>query len=154
MNGGALVTPFIAGAIYDHAGYYAVWGVCLGVIGFDFILRMTMIEKSRAKKWLEHQGTDFRETRSTSAMVGNTETDRLLSNDTGSDTTISSQETQTAYGTPHTNEPISSVGGSQQPRETWLARTFPAMTILLRSPRIFFSCRLRMFHAHHVDLII
>lgn len=39
MNWGALVAPFVAGPIYYHAEYHAVWGVCLGVVGLDFILR-------------------------------------------------------------------------------------------------------------------
>lgn len=52
MNGGNLIAPFISGAVYDHVGYYAVWGVCLGLIAFDFVLPLGTIGKSMARKWL------------------------------------------------------------------------------------------------------
>ena len=53
MNGGALIAPFLAGVIYDHAGYYAVWALALSVIGFDLILRLAMVEKSVSRQWLK-----------------------------------------------------------------------------------------------------
>ena len=53
MNGGALVAPFLAGVIYDRAGYYAVWALALSVIAFDLILRLAMVEKSVARQWLK-----------------------------------------------------------------------------------------------------
>lgn len=30
-----------------------VFGICLGVIGFDFILRLTIVEKSKVRVYLE-----------------------------------------------------------------------------------------------------
>ena len=112
MNGGALVAPFVAGAIYDNAGYHAVWGVCLGVVAFDFMLRLTMIEKDRARSWLEPLATDFTRTSSAPAIIANPETEPLLSHDQDSGTDL------------------------QQPRNSWFAKKFPAMATLLRSPRI------------------
>jgi MFS family permease len=58
MNIALLVSPFIAGAIYDNAGYYAVFGVVLGVIAIDFVLRVAMIEKRVATKWRDQLRTE------------------------------------------------------------------------------------------------
>lgn len=51
MNFGLLFSPFVAGAVYERAGYYAVFGVVLGVVAFDFVLRVAMIEKRVAASW-------------------------------------------------------------------------------------------------------
>ena len=55
LNLGALVAPFLAGAILDGAGFYAVWTVCLVVVAFDFILQLIMVEKKTAKKWIVNE---------------------------------------------------------------------------------------------------
>ena len=52
MNFGALIAPFLAGIVYARVGYYAVFGMILGLIGVDFLLRAVMIEKRTARKWL------------------------------------------------------------------------------------------------------
>lgn len=139
MNGGALVAPFVAGAIYDHAGYYAVWGLCLGIVGFDFILRITMIEKSKARKWLNPQAMDARETLSAPPPIPDAETDPLLPADrdiSASSITIYTKELQATCDTLYTNVSDWPAADLQQPRKSWFVKTFPAMTTLLRSPRI------------------
>lgn len=50
--------PFFAGAIYDRAGYYAVFADCLGVVAFDYVLRVLMIGKGKAANWLGQQRID------------------------------------------------------------------------------------------------
>ncbi|KAL3419891.1 vesicular amine transporter [Phlyctema vagabunda] len=51
------VGPILAGAIYEAGGYYAAFGMAFGLIGVDLILRLAMIEKRTAKKWLEETHT-------------------------------------------------------------------------------------------------
>ena len=107
MNWGALVAPFVAGAIYDHAEYHAVWGVCLGVAGFDFILRLTIIEKIRARKWQDPRATDTRGILSSPAVTENAETDPLLPDGSESETSGNltfSQGFAAAYDTSSTND--------------------------------------------------
>ncbi|KAL9027539.1 MAG: hypothetical protein Q9180_007317, partial [Flavoplaca navasiana] len=55
---GLLISPFLAGIVYDHAGYYAVFGVCFGVFGVDLLLRAFMIEKREAVKYLPEKQED------------------------------------------------------------------------------------------------
>ncbi|KAI4116835.1 MAG: hypothetical protein LQ345_002805 [Seirophora villosa] len=49
---GLLFSPFLAGIVYDHLGYYAVFIILFGVIAFDIVLRGLMVEKRTADKWL------------------------------------------------------------------------------------------------------
>ncbi|KAI1615883.1 MFS transporter [Exophiala viscosa] len=50
---GVLVAPLIGGVVYKRVGYYAVFGVTFAVIAVDVVLRLALIEKKVAQKWLE-----------------------------------------------------------------------------------------------------
>lgn len=52
MSAGVMIGPFVAGIIYAKAGYLAVFATILAVIGLDLILRLFMIEKQSARKWV------------------------------------------------------------------------------------------------------
>ncbi|KAL8921906.1 MAG: hypothetical protein Q9208_005510 [Pyrenodesmia sp. 3 TL-2023] len=52
MSAGVMIGPFVAGIIYAKAGYLAVFATILAVIGLDLILRLIMIEKQSARKWV------------------------------------------------------------------------------------------------------
>ena len=133
MNLGALIAPFLAGAVYDRAGYYAVWIVCLAVVVFDFILRLVMVEKKKAKKWM------VEETDSTKQIRQEEETDPLIAGESTSDSISSfsgSGSTQLEREPYETNESSSLLEHPSKPRQSWFSRNFPAMAILLGSPRI------------------
>lgn len=51
MSFGLLVSPSIGGAVYNNAGYYAVYYVAFGCIALDIILRLVLIEKKVARQW-------------------------------------------------------------------------------------------------------
>ncbi|KIV92149.1 hypothetical protein PV10_06610 [Exophiala mesophila] len=53
MTLGVLFGPMIGGVVYERSGYYPVFAVTFAVIGLDIILRLLMIEKKIAAKWLE-----------------------------------------------------------------------------------------------------
>lgn len=140
MNLGALIAPFLAGVIYDRLGYYAVWVVCLGVVALDFVLWVMMVEKETAKKWIAKNEVND------SKMEGNREEAdsrgpeefRPTPNDT-SDSTRSSGGHATLRREQETGEVDERSSLLQRPtklRESWFLQNFPAMTILLRSPRI------------------
>lgn len=63
MSAGVMIGPFIAGIIYAKAGYLAVFATILAVISLDCILRLFMIEKQSARKWVveDNYGTFSRE---------------------------------------------------------------------------------------------
>ena len=49
---GTLGGPLLGGVVYQSGGYYAVFGLAFGLIGLDIILRLLLIEKRHALKWL------------------------------------------------------------------------------------------------------
>ena len=53
MSIGPIVGPLLGGVIYAHGGYYAVFGLMFAMLGMDAVLRLVMIEKRVAQKWLE-----------------------------------------------------------------------------------------------------
>lgn len=48
----ALLAPLLGGIVYDKAGYYAVFAMAFGMIALDIFLRLLLIEKKHAKRWL------------------------------------------------------------------------------------------------------
>ncbi|KAE8370705.1 MFS transporter [Aspergillus caelatus] len=49
---GTMLGPLLGGVLYQHGGYYSVFGLAFGVIAIDLLLRLAMIEKRHAEKWL------------------------------------------------------------------------------------------------------
>jgi MFS family permease len=52
MSLGILVAPLLGGVVFDHAGYNAVFGMAYALIGLDIILRLLLVEKKVAARWL------------------------------------------------------------------------------------------------------
>ncbi|KAL5355165.1 major facilitator superfamily domain-containing protein [Aspergillus floccosus] len=52
MSIGTLAGPLVGGAVYEHAGYYTVFAVAFAVIGVDVVLRLVVIEKKDASRYL------------------------------------------------------------------------------------------------------
>ncbi|KAG9230850.1 major facilitator superfamily domain-containing protein [Amylocarpus encephaloides] len=50
---GLIISPLLGGIVYQRAGYMAVFGMALGLIVVDIVLRMSMIEKRSAQKYLK-----------------------------------------------------------------------------------------------------
>lgn len=55
VNLGVLVAPVLAGILYEKAGYYAVFAVCLAIIAIDLIAALLLIDKKRARKCLPNR---------------------------------------------------------------------------------------------------
>ncbi|KAI3394131.1 hypothetical protein diail_3184 [Diaporthe ilicicola] len=51
MGLGLLLAPLLGGIVFSRAGYYAVFGMCFGLLTVDIMLRLVMIEKQVAAKW-------------------------------------------------------------------------------------------------------
>ncbi|KAL2838546.1 major facilitator superfamily domain-containing protein [Aspergillus pseudoustus] len=56
VNIGVLAGPLVGGVVYEHGGYYAVSGVAFALIGIDLVLRLTVIERKEAARWLVGEG--------------------------------------------------------------------------------------------------
>ncbi|KAI8629885.1 MFS transporter-like protein [Xylariaceae sp. FL1651] len=61
MSIGLLLSPVIGGAVYNTAGYRAVYYVAFGIVGLDVVLRLVVIEKKVARQWAE-EGITYPET--------------------------------------------------------------------------------------------
>ncbi|KAL8969692.1 MAG: hypothetical protein Q9197_004202 [Variospora fuerteventurae] len=48
---GLIVSPLLGGIVYAKAGYMAVFGMAMGLIIFDILMRLVMIEKKTAAKY-------------------------------------------------------------------------------------------------------
>lgn len=53
VNLGMSVAPSVGGFIYDHVGYYALFIILLSMIALDILMRLAMIEKRVAAKWIK-----------------------------------------------------------------------------------------------------
>ena len=53
MSIGPIVGPLLGGVIDARGGYFAVFGLMFAMLGVDAVLRLVMIEKKDAQKWLE-----------------------------------------------------------------------------------------------------
>ena len=51
----ALIAPLLGGAVYHKFGYYAVFVMTFGMIMLDISLRLFLVEKKRAEKWLHQE---------------------------------------------------------------------------------------------------
>ncbi|KAK3360248.1 major facilitator superfamily domain-containing protein [Lasiosphaeria hispida] len=58
MSVALLISPVIGGAVYAAAGYYAVFYIAFGVICCDVVLRLVLIEKKVARRWVADGGSD------------------------------------------------------------------------------------------------
>lgn len=49
---GTLSSPSLGGIVYGKGGYYELWTMCFAMIAGDAVLRLLIIEKKDAAKWL------------------------------------------------------------------------------------------------------
>lgn len=52
MSIGILVAPLLGGVVFDRGGYNAVFGMAYALVGIDIILRIALVEKKVAARWL------------------------------------------------------------------------------------------------------
>ncbi|RAH57682.1 MFS transporter [Aspergillus piperis CBS 112811] len=55
MTFGIMGGPLLGGVIYARGGYYAVFALAFALVGVDIVLRLVMIEKKHAVKWLQQE---------------------------------------------------------------------------------------------------
>lgn len=53
-----LSSPLLGGVVYGKGGYYQVWAMCFAIVGGDIVLRLLVIEKKYAVKWLGDNSAD------------------------------------------------------------------------------------------------
>ncbi|CAI7638176.1 unnamed protein product [Penicillium glandicola] len=50
---GTIIGPVIGGILYQRAGYYSVFAICFAFLGLDIFLRLFIVEKKLAARWLQ-----------------------------------------------------------------------------------------------------
>jgi MFS family permease len=52
MTLGFMSGPLLGGLVYQVGGFYAVCGMAFGIVALDFFLRLAVVEKRIAERWL------------------------------------------------------------------------------------------------------
>ncbi|KAK9452280.1 major facilitator superfamily domain-containing protein [Limtongia smithiae] len=55
---GVCLGPLLGGVVYSRAGYYAVFELVFGVVGFDILMRLFMLEKKDLRRYQVAEATD------------------------------------------------------------------------------------------------
>ncbi|KAL5045434.1 major facilitator superfamily domain-containing protein [Aspergillus fruticulosus] len=74
MTVGTVMGPFMGGVVLSKAGYHAVFGLAIALIFVDIVLRLMMIERNNANRWIDDLHPE-----SESESEAGTETERLIS---------------------------------------------------------------------------
>ena len=148
---GLLISPFVAGIVYDHAGYYAVFGVCFGVFGIDLLLRAFMIEKREAVKYLpekqEDDDTTYQQSPQIEQAGGNTTAEEGLEHNSKQDKPHHEQpnhkpptpnkhpdpESPPNETTPFLTRTLTSTSTATK---SYISHHIPKLSILAHSPRL------------------
>lgn len=117
---GTLTSPLLGGIVYGKAGYYEVWVMCFAIIVVDMVLRVLVIEKKDAAKWLNR--TDTTASRmphasdSDSTDTAITTTTTTTTNTTAAATAAAGSAAAAARVPPHTAPPRAGVADKSSHR--------------------------------------
>jgi MFS family permease len=136
-----LLAPLLGGIVFAQAGYYAVFAMGFGIIILDIILRLVMIEKKVAERWLPESASPAT-TKSDMEKGNETKITNPHSDDTDVELAQDDHITSVALTTTPKAEPTNSSKASQvvndgdsKPRST-LANRLPPVISLLKSRRL------------------
>lgn len=134
MSLSVLIAPLLGGVVFEKAGYYAVFAMAFALLGVDIVMRIALIEKKIAKKWLKDDSAETPDGDHIEAGDG------VKSDKAGSDPAPGVTETKTE--TPTTLQPADSLSPEDQtsPDDTTppVAREsrVPVLFLLLSSRRL------------------
>lgn len=121
MGLGLLLAPLLGGIVFSRAGYYAVFGMCFGLLAVDIVLRLVMIEKQVAAKWIKEEDNHPEATQPQQKPEGTDATDEERAGGGSSESGIHQVVS-------HTRSTISTTGGAVERSQAFL--------VLLSSPRV------------------
>jgi len=132
MQFGVLVSPFLAGIVYQRVGYLAVFAMIFGVIGLDVVLRFFMIEKKEAYiRWAQ----DHRYVADDNVSEEESDSDYASSSEESTDLECESEEdpTEPTMG-PDESSPL--LARSVKAHGSKLGRAFHKTAVLISSRRL------------------
>lgn len=118
---GTLIAPMLGGIVYREGGYYEVFYMMFALIAVDIILRLLIIEKHRAAKWLAVEGE--------MAIEGSDEERQLPANPAHTPEPIQGRLGRPAAEMEKAGAPTVSVPTASK-------RKLPVMLVLLKSRRL------------------
>ncbi|RYP64909.1 hypothetical protein DL771_008541 [Monosporascus sp. 5C6A] len=147
---GLLIAPAIGGAVYEAAGYYAVFYISFGIVGVDILLRLAMIEKKVAKQWLPEEDSSTCERLpepdvEKAAHAPTTDADRRTNSDAsngtlpapaGNGTTGEPRQRITAEDKSQEDSTAGRADDTAHPSSTQHWRKKDAALVLIKSPRL------------------
>lgn len=153
MNMGVMISPFLGGLVYEKAGYYAVCAMGLSVIGIDLLLRLVLIERKHARKYLDQAHPEPTTAEGFGTFGDDSSTaNRQHTHPQGhakSQGEESSRRSSVAEHDPHSgartreDEPLLSSSQAVAPsskdtkqKQSGLASRFPVLAVLLGSPKV------------------
>jgi len=77
MSLAVLVAPLLGGVVFDKAGYDAVFAMGYALIGLDVVMRVFMVEKKIAKRWVKEE--EIQEAEIETSAVRQKDTDGITS---------------------------------------------------------------------------
>lgn len=87
---GTIAGPLLGGVLYENGGYYSVFGLAFGLIGIDIFLRLVLIEKRHATRWISAEMKPLASSEDKGkkkASMGSIPESPALVNDSNSETT-------------------------------------------------------------------
>jgi MFS family permease len=149
MNIGVMVSPFLGGLVYAKAGYYQVFAMCLGVLILVFLLRISIIEQKAVAKYERVTSPGDEANYGTCTEGHHTESHApppLVNSNSEYDfhgcdspTPDAAEASERDHLVPTSDEDRQHSNRSHV-KPSFLARNFPVVTALLRSPRILTVC--------------
>lgn len=134
MSMAILLAPLLAGVVFANAGYYAVYAMAFGLILLDIILRLIMIERKTARKWLPEEPTLEQTQPSIEEKSPSQDTDVEAATTTDNETEAIHHHPSEdpVHRSPSTPEEIGATIAPHAPSslQTFLARLPPIVTLL------------------------
>ncbi|KAM0172504.1 hypothetical protein ACHAPF_007383 [Botrytis cinerea] len=138
---GLIISPLLGGIVYDKAGYMAVFGMAAGLIVIDIILRMFMIEKRTAQKYLgksvKATTVEGNGTFNTSVIEHEARSNTSESTDSWEHSTNTANSTPPGFGIPNYDESSALLPNRKQNgKQDSKGWSLPPVITLLGSPRV------------------
>lgn len=76
MSVAVLVAPLLGGVVYARGGYYPVYYMAFALIILDIVLRVALVEKKVAKKWIAEDESKVEETSTPPPSVSDSEKEK------------------------------------------------------------------------------
>lgn len=124
MSLGLLTAPLLAGVVFERAGYTAVFAMAYALVGFDILLRLALVEKKVAARWLPDQNAPGNTLESDNQKVEHV----VSPSDIGT-----SKEVGLPNQTPETRKPFTKSSQPPtlpQPQKTLRSRLPPVLSLL------------------------